>query len=195
MRMACRDGSCRKSSQKVLVLQDATASHVAKESLRLSQGRAIFARAEFFSDVGRRREGQCLTAAHATKGGVLLLAMPLLPQDSTPREQKYIYANANGKNFTFSLPLYFAMEHREIYNILEGALGFHFDLVGGGRLSFEAGCMPRAHGMSGNFDLHDTNFEANTAISEFVSSFGKKFAAFCSKSGFPGVGALIYGSG
>ena len=193
--MACRDGSCRKSSQKVLVLQDATASHVAKESLRLSQGRAIFARAEFFSDVGRRREGQCLTAAHATENGVLLLALPLLPPGCGIHKQKYIYANVEGKNFTFSLPYFFATEHRELHNILESAIGFHFGLVGEGRLRLEAGAMPRAHGISGNFDLYDTNLEANRAISGFVSSFGKKFAAFCSKGGFPGVGALISGSG
>jgi len=178
----------------ILVLQDATGARVAKAALRLPIGNAIFARAEFHSQISWRKEGACLASAHATENGVLLLALPLLPSSEGTHRQKYIYAEVEGRNFTFSLPSFFAMEHRELYNILAGALGMEFDIIGGGRIYFEAGKVPRAAGISGNFDLHDTNFEANGAISAFVSSFGGKFAAFCKKSGFPAVGKLVRGS-
>ena len=167
---------------------------MAKSLLRLAPGKAVFARAEFCSDAGGRKEGACLAAAHSTENGVLLLALPFLQSNGKPHRQRYIYADVDGRNFTFSLPSFFAMEHRELYSILAGALDMNFDTIGGGRLYFEAGRVPRAAGLSGNFDLYDTNFEANGAIAAFVSSFGEKFAAFCKKSGFPAVGELVRGS-
>jgi|GEM_PF-4780259 len=185
--------TCRRTP-RVLVLQDATGAEMARSLLRLAPGKAVFARAEFCSDAGGRKEGACLAAAHATENGVLLLALPFLQSSKKPHKQRYIYATVDGRNFTFSLPSFFAMEHRELYSILAGALDMNFDIIGGGKMYFEAGKVPRAAGISGDFNTYYTNLEANGAITAFVSSFGEKFAAFCKRSGFPAVGEMVRGS-